>query len=206
MTKAVGDIFYGAYVADYEEKRSRSDVWEKENASLVTLLDLVNGASRVLDVPFGSGRFLEEYLRRGFSVTGVDISGDMFEQAKRLRGGLLDRCETFVGSADNLPYDDDSFDLVVSYRFLSGIVDSGTALASMREFHRVAPKAILQLKCRNPKLEPIDLPKPNEKLGVAYYRKDMDTLFAGVGYRIDAEVQIDDDPKGIRWAFLVSRL
>jgi len=206
MTSVVGDIFRGDFVRDYVTKRAAKEAWGLEHAALCRLIDKCERGIRVLDVPFGTGRFVEEYLSRGMSIAGLDISPAMFEEAKAELGEIYNSCRLTVGTAAELPYENNSFDLVVSFRFLSGIVDSATAIASMREFHRVAPRAILQLKCRNPKLAPIDLPKPHEKLGVAYYRKDMDALFESAGYRIDAEEQIDNDPKGIRWAFLVSRI
>ncbi len=44
--------------------------------------------SRILDVPCGSGRHSLELARRGYRVTGVDLSAEAIEHARRAAAGL----------------------------------------------------------------------------------------------------------------------
>src|SRR5690606_31519717 len=125
------------------------------------------------------------YFFRRMNVTGLDISAEMLGAARREKSNYMAKVRLDQGSTAELSYDDDTFDLVVSFRFLSGIVPSGLALKSVREFRRVAPRAILQMKCRPEALPPIKPPCPDENLGKRYYRRDMDALFHSTGFRIE---------------------
>jgi len=73
-------------------------------------------ADRVLDVGCGTGALLRELSRRATSaeeLVGVDAAAGMVAVARaRLEGGTRARVE--VAEAESLPFDDDSFDVVVS--------------------------------------------------------------------------------------------
>lgn len=69
---------------------------------------------RWLDVACGTGAVAFRAARAGANVTGIDLAPALIETAKRLAAdeGLELRLE--VGDAENLPYEDDSFDVVSS--------------------------------------------------------------------------------------------
>lgn len=69
---------------------------------------------RVLDVASGAGQTAIPLSRAGAKVTGVDIATNLIEQARaRAQAENLDaRFEE--GDAEMLPFEDDSFDLVIS--------------------------------------------------------------------------------------------
>lgn len=69
----------------------------------------------VLDVGCGTGSYLARYLEVGCRTFGIDASPAMLEQAKRRLAG---RADLRLGDATRLPYDDDSFDLVLATMFL----------------------------------------------------------------------------------------
>ncbi|HEV7700288.1 MAG TPA: methyltransferase domain-containing protein [Pyrinomonadaceae bacterium] len=68
----------------------------------------------VLDVACGSGNTALPEARNGASVTGIDIAENLIEQAKAnaAREGLDAKFE--VGDAEDMPYEDGSFDVVVT--------------------------------------------------------------------------------------------
>jgi SAM-dependent methyltransferase len=69
---------------------------------------------RLLDVGCGAGQIAIPAARAGADVTGVDIATNLIEQA-RARAGLEGLEVSFdEGDAEMLPYEDASFDLVVS--------------------------------------------------------------------------------------------
>ena len=77
-------------------------------------LDNASATGAALDVGTGPGVLVAELARRtGLTVTGVDISADMVKRAAR-NVRHLPRASVRVGDAANLPFADDSFDLVVS--------------------------------------------------------------------------------------------
>lgn len=95
---------------------------------------------RVLDIGTGSGRLAMELARArntDFHITGLDISKDMLELAKQniTGAGLSDCIELVEGNADNLPFPDGSFDLVISYASLHHWVNPEKVFA---EAQRVA--------------------------------------------------------------------
>jgi len=69
---------------------------------------------RVLDVACGTGNLALPAARLGAAVTGVDIAPNLIEQARETakREGL--NAQFDEGDAENLPYDDASFDAVIT--------------------------------------------------------------------------------------------
>jgi demethylmenaquinone methyltransferase/2-methoxy-6-polyprenyl-1,4-benzoquinol methylase len=82
----------------------------------------------VLDVATGTGLVAAELLRRGFKVTGVDLSPEMLAVAHRRFG---DEVQLINASAEALPLDSESFDhLTVAYP-LRYVADPGATLAEL---------------------------------------------------------------------------
>jgi SAM-dependent methyltransferase len=86
---------------------------EEEAAAFVDRLQIAPGA-RVLDVACGTGNLAIPAARRGARVTGVDIAPNSLEQA-RARAAAEGLDATFdEGDAEQLPYADAAFDIVMS--------------------------------------------------------------------------------------------
>jgi SAM-dependent methyltransferase len=74
----------------------------------------IPAGSRVLDLACGTGNLAIPLARSGCIVTGLDIAPNLLEQA-RARAKAQDLTATFdEGDAEQLPYEDSSFDAVVS--------------------------------------------------------------------------------------------
>ena len=92
---------------------------------------LPRDGGHVLDVATGTGLVAAELLRRGFEVTGVDQSPEMLARARQRFGPRIELVES---AAEQLPFDDGSFDhLTVTY-LLRYVEDPG---ATLRELARV---------------------------------------------------------------------
>jgi ubiquinone/menaquinone biosynthesis C-methylase UbiE len=132
---------------------------------MARLLATLPCGKKVLDVPFGTGRFVNLYLARGAQVFGVDASADMLAIAAQELGDEFEKCTIHLGDAARLPYSDNYFDLVVSFRFLSHVVSYWKAKRILRELGRVsAAELILQFRIRHEYCEPIRDPFPWEPM------------------------------------------
>ena len=77
------------------------------------------------------------------AVTGLDISNDMLAEAEKLRGNLFKKCTIDIGDARNLPYGNNSFDLIVCFRLLDGLLTFGDAKKVILECVRVSKKNLI---------------------------------------------------------------
>ena len=89
---------------------------------------LPRDGGHVLDVATGTGLVAQELLRRGFRVTGLDQSTEMLARA---RERFADRVELVEGSADELPFDDASFDHLTFTYLLRYVDDPAATLAEL---------------------------------------------------------------------------
>ena len=80
-----------------------------------------------LDVGCGEGRFCRKLAEHGIATTGIDPTVALIAHAREMdaRGAYVE------APAENLPFGDASFDLVVSYLSLIDIADYRTAITQM---------------------------------------------------------------------------
>jgi ubiquinone/menaquinone biosynthesis C-methylase UbiE len=93
----------------------------------------IGPSDRILDVGCGTGivaRQLRTRLGGGVPIAGVDASADMIAMARSLAPEL----QWLQADAMQLPFDDSSFELVVSQQMLQFVADP---LAALREIRRV---------------------------------------------------------------------
>ncbi len=89
---------------------------------------------RVLEIGVGAGTDFVNWARHGAILTGVDLTQQAIDlTAERLALEGLE-ADLRVADAENLPFDDRSFDIVYSYGVLHHSPDTGSALS---EVHRV---------------------------------------------------------------------
>lgn len=87
----------------------------------------LDSPSRVLDVGCGEGRFCRLLDGPGRRIAGIDPTRAFIEAARQRHPGGDYR----VAGAENLPFEDESFDLVVSYLSLIDIEPLEAALAEI---------------------------------------------------------------------------
>lgn len=95
-------------------------------------------AKTVLDIGTGTGLFAEYFTRRKCEVTGIDLNPKMLEAARVHVPGA----EFRLGKAEQLPLDDDSFDLVFFGCSLHEVDDLPRSLS---EAKRVAKDIVIAL-------------------------------------------------------------
>jgi tellurite methyltransferase len=95
---------------------------------------------RVLDAGCGGGRNLVYFFRNGFNVCGVDQSSEAIAQIQSLAAQLAPHlpADNFrVAAIEHMPFDDESFDVVISSAVLHFANDEARWLAMLREMWRV---------------------------------------------------------------------
>ena len=86
---------------------------ESSADEFIARLELKPG-DRVLDIACGSGNLAIPAARAGATVIGVDIATNLIEQARARAAAEGLSIQFDEGDAEKLPYDDASFDVVVS--------------------------------------------------------------------------------------------
>jgi len=111
----------------FDEFMSDYDVNRRKNLIFSQLLpNFYWKNTKVLEVGCGTGRFSEEIMGYGGQLTVLDIGPKLVEKVVGRLG-----CEGKVGDACNLPFPDDSFDIVVSSECIEHTLDPEKAIAEM---------------------------------------------------------------------------
>ncbi len=183
--------YHGDVAKGYLKKRLQQPSWHREQEVVQALLRGQPDGIKVLDVAIGTGRFVEMYLAKQMQVSGIDISRDMLDEAREALGAAYDQCEMSLGSADQLPYGDATFDLVVCFRFF-GLIPLSMARRVMAEIARVGRG-------------PLIIRVPVRKAGAALASADedqpvqgqmtdaeLDSFFSGYGFGIGSRDVVED--------------
>ena len=94
----------------------------------------------VLDICCGSGMVSEYYANQGAVVTGIDYSTEAIKRANQRKEIYKLKADFIEGDAQNLPFPDDSFDIVSVHDGLHHLEDTAKAV---KEMARVARKAVI---------------------------------------------------------------
>lgn len=103
---------------------------------------------RLLDIACGTGGVAERAARTGAQVTGVDFAAELVETAKRRADELGLEIEYEVGDAEDLRFDDASFDAAASSFGIMFAPDQPAAAAELARVTR--PGGRIALACWTP--------------------------------------------------------
>jgi ubiquinone/menaquinone biosynthesis C-methylase UbiE len=144
--------YYGLLSASYDDTRfggafGRLKNWREQRVVRQAVKHAGN-IQRVLDVPCGTGRFLRSLVNSIPHLVGVDVSRDMIDLSRRhctFKGLPAGHLEYVQCDVKNLPFHNDSFDLVVSGRFLHHLfhLPQAMQIQIMQEFARVSRRWVL---------------------------------------------------------------
>lgn len=97
----------------------------------------------ILDVGVGTGFLALLFSEMGHSVTGIDISKGMLEKARHNAGKMGLSIDLMHADAENLPFEDEIFDIVINRHLLWTIPDPRTAVNEWSRTVRSGGKIIL---------------------------------------------------------------
>lgn len=115
------------------KKHQINNAWGKKESSRIPsslwpddfLFSKLNREMEILDLGCGVGRLTLELGRLGHKVTGIDISEDAIKNANlnAEKKNLTDRCSFACESATSLPFDNNTFDVIIIQAVLT-IIES----------------------------------------------------------------------------------
>lgn len=120
---------WNANAANWDERSK--NMWEKGSRKTIIpfIKEHVPSHAKILDVGCGSGYGSYKLDQVGYDVTGVDISEEMIHLAKKKRQGTN---MTFsVADVNDLPFESDSFDALMSINVLEWTKVPAVALAEL---------------------------------------------------------------------------
>lgn len=167
MNKKVEEA-YNQLANDYEENVDKSSLFntEYERPAMMNLLPSKLHNVKILDAGCAAGWYTNEFVTRGADVIATDLSPEMVAATKRRIG---DKARVMcLNIEDELPFEDDSFDVIVSSLVLHYIKDWKQPL---KEFQRIL--------------------KPNGKLIFSIHHPFMDIKLSNNGDYFDTEFIID---------------
>ncbi len=144
--------FYTDYHDCIAQKRYNSPYWLRRYAHRRTheaFFDYLKPGQQVLDAGCGEGVLTCLAARRGVDIIGADISGPNVDGARRLATEWDVQPRFIQADADQLPFADSSFDVVLSSHVLEHLPDPKSG---MRELFRVTRSLALVAMptCLNP--------------------------------------------------------
>lgn len=94
---------------------------------------------KIIDMGCGFGKVSIQLAFKGFCVEGIDINRSGIETAKigAKKLNLEEQLKFRVADATELPYDDETFDMVIMQALLTAIVDKENRNKIMKETYRI---------------------------------------------------------------------
>jgi len=128
LCKRAGD--YEAFFSDYDKFR-----YKKETHILECLNKIEFKDKETLEIGLGQGADSEQIIRRGALWSGLDLTPESINRVRtRLNIRNLPHENIKQGSVLEIPYNDNTFDIVFSHGVLHHVPDINTA---QKEIHRV---------------------------------------------------------------------
>jgi len=142
-------------------KKMHSYLNEFEDNRLMPLLGDIKG-KKVLDAGAGTGRLIRDLVSADANVTALDISENMLKAIKKKHSNV----ETVVGDVEQLPFEDNSFDIIISTFVIVHLTDLSIFF---KEAHRVLKDGGKFLISNIHQKKPVPVPIDNNMIQVESY-------------------------------------
>ena len=128
------DLAITGWMAKWYDKNTRTSRLEEMRRMADIVERTASAGAKVLEVAPGPGYLAIDLARRGFSVTGVEISADFVEIEKRNAQSEGVDVDFKQGNASALPLPDDTFDFIICSAAFKNFREP---LKAMSEMYRV---------------------------------------------------------------------
>lgn len=134
--------YVGDVASKYDSVRDKEFKWISEQNIVRSYLSRVPKESTILDIPVGTGRFLEFYREFGLIPTGMDTSEDMLRQSRNKSAQIKVMTNLLYSDIRNIEANNDSFEHTVCIRLLNHL-GSDNIESAISELSRVTSKSII---------------------------------------------------------------
>ena len=135
---------YDKFFKDYDRFRYQN---ERHLPACIDALDITH--KQVLEIGLGEGADSERLIRQGAYWSGVDLTAESIERVKiRLALRELPHRELRQGSVLDLPFADDSFDMVFSHGVLHHVPDVRQAQSEIYRVLRPGGELVIMVYAR----------------------------------------------------------
>ncbi len=139
-----GPEMEGAVARWYAKVRSSGSQIEEYRKQAALLTEGLPAGAKVLEVAPGPGYLAVEIARLGFQVTGLDISRTFVQIGSEHASQAGVSVDFRQGDAAVMPFEADSFDLIVCQAAFKNFVYPASALDEMYRVLRTGGKAVIQ--------------------------------------------------------------
>jgi len=124
----VKNVYYSKIAHIYDQTRWLTEPIAEDVADFI--LNLVNATPETtfLEPGVGTGLNVLPFVKRGYSVTGIDVSQDMLNQFRQKLSEIPPNLKLIHGDASQLPFSDNSFDVILTVHMLHTVTSIKTFL------------------------------------------------------------------------------
>ncbi|BAY15990.1 putative methyltransferase [Anabaenopsis circularis NIES-21] len=137
--------YYDNIAPIYDQTRWLSELIAEEVADFILQLVCAAPETSFLEPGVGTGLNIIPLVKRGYSVTGIDVSEEMLNQCRQKLNGTPENLRLIQADASQLPFSDNSFDVVLTVHILHTVADWR---AFLDEIERVLKPGGFYLNCQ----------------------------------------------------------
>ncbi|MBD2436801.1 class I SAM-dependent methyltransferase [Nostoc sp. FACHB-110] len=115
--------YYDNIAQIYDQTRWLTEPIADSIADFILDLTSATPETSFLELGVGTGLNVIPLVRRGYPVTGIDISSEMLEQFRQKFNVVPPQLTLIQGDASQLPFPDNSFDVVLTVHMLHTVTD-----------------------------------------------------------------------------------
>jgi ubiquinone/menaquinone biosynthesis C-methylase UbiE len=104
----------------------------KTNLEFLAKTNLLKSHDRILEIGCGIGTVVHELSKKGHDIIGIDISGEAIEYGRKKYGDI----HLEVQAAEILPYEDESFEAVLSFDLFEHIAEIDKHISEVKRVLR----------------------------------------------------------------------
>ncbi|QUS60317.1 class I SAM-dependent methyltransferase [Synechocystis sp. PCC 7338] len=121
-------VYYSKIADIYDQTRWLTEPIAEEVADFILALVKATSKTTFLEPGVGTGLNVFPLVKRGYSVTGVDVSQEMLNQFRQKLPHIPPNLKLIYGDASQLSFPEKSFDVVLTVHMLHAVSDLGIFL------------------------------------------------------------------------------